>query len=48
MAELHVHLCQHFLHALNRTARFRYQIAPVAPQSTGHPDLITRLKAVIQ
>jgi hypothetical protein len=29
-------------------ARFRDQIAPVAPQSAGHPDLIVRLEAVIQ
>jgi hypothetical protein len=31
LAELHIHLGQHFLHALNRTAGLGHQIAPVPP-----------------
>jgi hypothetical protein len=37
ITELHVHLRQHFLHTLNRTARLPYQIAPVAVAAAASP-----------
>ncbi|PYT23146.1 MAG: hypothetical protein DMG57_32945 [Acidobacteria bacterium] len=48
VAELHIHLRQDFLHALNSTAGFGHQIAPLPPQGARNPDLIGRLEAVIQ
>src|SRR4029434_6126535 len=48
VAKLNIHLGQHFLHALNRAASAGYQTTPLPPQSTRDPDLVSRLKAVIQ
>ena len=48
ITELHVHLCQNFLHALNRSARLGHQITPVALQSARHSDLVGGLKTLIQ
>jgi hypothetical protein len=48
VAELHVHLCQYLLHALNRAARLRHQIASLSPQGTRDSDLVGRLEAVTQ
>src|SRR5260370_41950602 len=48
IAELHIHLRQDFLHALNSTARLSHQIAPLSPQGARNPDLVGGLKAIIQ
>jgi len=48
IAELHVHLRQNLLHALNGSARLGHQIAPLPPQGAGNPDLMGGLKTVIQ
>src|SRR5438270_4102305 len=40
IAELHIHLSQDFLHALNHAARFGHQVGPLPPQTTRDPDFV--------
>jgi hypothetical protein len=48
VGELHVHLDQRFLHALNRAARVRHQIASLPPQRSRDTDLFVWLETVVQ
>jgi hypothetical protein len=46
--KLYVHLDQRLLNTLDGAARIRHQIASLPPQRACDPDLVGRLKAVIQ
>jgi hypothetical protein len=48
VAELHIHLRQHFRQALHDTARLGHQMPLCPPQVARHPDPVGGLKVIIQ